>query len=301
MKRRKFIAITLPLTLAGISKAAGTKQPDLVFGVIADPQYADIDPRGSRYYRNSLGKLASAVEDLNGKKLSFVATLGDIIEKDIKSFDDIMPIYSKLNHPHYMILGNHDFSVPDEDKDKVEPAMGLKNPYYSKEINHWRLIFLDGTDISMFHRPADHPVSIEARMIFERLREAKKAEGRPYNGAVGKEQMNWLKAELDAARVANQKVIIFNHYPVVPAGNYHNLWNAEQLLDLLGKYDNVAAYMNGHNHSGNYGTREGIHCVNFKGMVETEDKTAYAVVRCYPDRLEIEGYGMEPERDLKKL
>jgi hypothetical protein len=33
-------------------------------------------------------------------------------------------------------------------------------------------------------------------------------------------------------------------------------------------------------------------------MVETEKETAYAVVKCYPDRLEIEGCGLEPDRSL---
>ena len=56
--------------------------------------------------------------------------------------------------------------------------------------------------------------------------------------------------------------------------------------------------MNGHNHSGNYGKSGNCHYVNFKGMVETEMKTAYATVKCYPDRLVIEGMGLEPNREL---
>ncbi len=54
--------------------------------------------------------------------------------------------------------------------------------------------------------------------------------------------------------------------------------------------------MNGDNHSGNYAERKGTHYVNFKGMVETEEEIAYAVVKCYSDRVEIDGFGMEISR-----
>jgi hypothetical protein len=70
---------------------------------------------------------------------------------------------------------------------------------------------------------------------------------------------------------------------------------------LIDRYDHVAAYMNGHNHAGNYATHRHCHYLNFKGMVETEDRTAYAVVRCFPDRLEVVGSGIEPDRNLGQL
>jgi len=287
--------------MLGTSRASELNKPELVFGVIADPQYADEDSAGSRFYRNSLEKLGNAVEELNGAKLDFVATVGDLIDRDFKSFGKIMPIYAKLKHPHYPVLGNHDFSVADDEKSKVHTAVGLENPYYSKEMKGWRFIFLDGTDVAIYRHPANDLRTANARAMIGNLREEKKPQAQVSNGAIGEEQMKWIKSELDAASSANQRVVVFNHYPVIPARNGHNLWNAEELVVLLGKYENIAAYMNGHNHKGNYGTHAGIHFVNLKGMVETEEKTAYATVRCYPDRLEIEGYGLEPDRNLGKL
>lgn len=302
MKRRKFIGITLPLAVLGNARAAETSaEPDLTFGVIADPQYADAEPAGTRFYRNSVGKLEKAVAELNTKELSFVVTLGDLIDREITSFDTVMPIYAKLKHPHHPVCGNHDFEVADTEKDKVLPKMGLENAYYSKDVAGWRFIYLDGTDVGVWRYPAGDPRTVKAKEMFA----AFKAEGRPqaqrYNAAIGEEQMRWLEAELDAAKGTGQRVMLFNHYPVIPVGNAHNLWNAPELLGLISKYDHVAAFMNGHNHSGNYGFHAGCHYLNFKGMVETEDKTAYATVRCFPDRLEIEGYGLEPDRDLKML
>ena len=59
----------------------------------------------------------------------------------------------------------------------------------------------------------------------------------------------------------------------------------------------MAAYVNGHNHAGNYGRLVKRHFVTFSGMVDTE-KTAYAVVQVHKDRLEIEGFGRQKSMTL---
>ncbi len=301
MKRRGFLKITLPLALAtGVRAAPGT-EPDLVFGVIADPQYADAEPKWGRFYRNSLVKLEEAVAALNKQELGFVATVGDLIDRDFKSFDSVMPIYAKLRHPHFPVCGNHDFEVADEDKGKVLAKIGLEKAYYSVVRKSWRFIFLDGTDVGIWRHPADDPRTAAAKAMLKSLKEAKNPNAQEYNAAIGAEQMKWLEAELDSAKAAGQRVIAFCHYPVIPFGDPHNLWNDKELVALFAKYEHIAAYINGHNHAGNYGIHEGCHYVNLKGMVETEKETAYGTVRCFPDRLEIEGYGLEPDRELGKV
>mgnify|MGYP001824694015 CR=1 FL=1 len=304
MKRRTFLKITLPLTLTGRlqAKSADSTQsggsPQLSFGVIADPQYADQPTRGSRYYRQSVGKLKESIDQLNKQSLDFVVTLGDVIDKDIKSFDAMMPLYQKLDAPHRLVLGNHDFAVADDDKAKVMPAMGMKQPYYSEVRGMWRLIYLDGTDVSVFRHPKNDARTAAAVKWFQELKQQKVSQARPWNGGLGDAQMRWLKEELEASKSAGQQVIVFNHYPVCPAGDGHNLWNAEEVVKLLSAYPLVAAYMNGHNHKGNYAHHKGCHYVNLKGMVETEHTSAYAVVRCFADRIEIDGIGTEPDRKL---
>lgn len=300
MKRRKFIGITLPLVTMSMSRAAEGDQATVSFGVIADPQYADIEPKWTRFYRKSLGKLETAIKELNKHELSYITTLGDLIDLDFKSFDAVMPIYEKLRHPHFPICGNHDFSVLDEEKSKVLEKMKLAEAYYSKSMSGWRFIFLDGTDVAVYRHPANDPLTGEAQKRLQELRKAGKEQAQDWNGAIGAEQFAWLEKELAAAREMKQRVILFNHYPVFPE-HIHNLWNASELVALIGKNDHIVAYMNGHNHAGNYVTHNGCHYLNFKGMVETESDTAYAIVRCFDDRLEIEGYGLEPDRKLEKL
>ena len=56
--------------------------------------------------------------------------------------------------------------------------------------------------------------------------------------------------------------------------------------------------MNGHNHAGNYGEKNGIHYLTLKAMVDTEEN-AYAVMQVFDDRLEMSGFGREKDRSLK--
>ena len=298
MKRRTFLRITLPLGMAGGASAAAATEPDLIFGVIADPQYADADPKMNRHYRQSLGKLEHAIGALNQMPLDFTVTLGDLIDRDFISFQSVMPLYAKLKHRHIPVCGNHDYEVADADKDKVLPAMGLVKPYDSLVRGAWRFLFLDGTDIAVWKHPSADPRTAAAKAMLRAGQETKQPQYQNYYAAIGKEQMEWIAVELKAAAQAGQRVILFNHYPVIPAGNPHNLWNAPELVELLEKHPHAVAYMNGHNHKGNYGRQGHCHFVNFKGMVETEKETAYAVVKCFADRLEIEGYGLEPDRNL---
>ncbi|MFL0692164.1 MAG: hypothetical protein ACJLUP_08625 [Agrobacterium tumefaciens] len=60
----------------------------LRLGIIADPQYADLDPdrERDRYFRNSLDKLGEAVEHFNSRNLDAVVVLGDLIDRGWENY-----------------------------------------------------------------------------------------------------------------------------------------------------------------------------------------------------------------------
>ena len=228
-----------------------------------------------------------------------MVTLGDLIEKDIESFRPVMQEYSKLKVPHYKVYGNHDFDMADEMKSRVQEAMEMPDTgYYSKKISGWRFVFLDGTEVSTYRYPKGSPQTLEAAAVRKKLIKAGTKKLAKWNSAVSEKQLEWLDAQLSEAKQQKQRVIVMNHFPVMPAGDGHLLWNSADLLKTLAKHDNVAAYFNGHNHRGNYTQHHGVHHLNFKGMVETANKSAFAVVTCYPDRIEVEGFESEPDRNL---
>ena len=91
-------------------------------------------------------------------------------------------------------------------------------------------------------------------------------------------------------------MILFCHFPVYPA-DPHNLWNAKGVIALLEEFTCVKAYINGHNHKGKYGIKNGIHYLTCKGMVDT-DESAFSIIQVYEDKLKVNGHGRETDRML---
>ncbi|CAN7211983.1 metallophosphoesterase [Rhizobium rhizogenes] len=269
------------------------------FGVVADPQYAALEPNLEldRYPAKSLDKLGEAITEFNRHDLAFVVTLGDIIDRHWESFNDILPVYETLRHERYFLLGNHDFAVAPEHLAKVANRVGLSSAYYDFTHAGYRFIALDGNDVSLFAPPEGDPRRDEAKALMKALHDAGAPNSQRWNGAVSDTQYAWLAAKLNEAKTAGEKVVIMNHYPIFPK-NSHNALDSERLLALLSGHDHVVAYLNGHNHAGNFGVIDGTYFVNFKGMVDTEDNSAYAIVGVYEDRLEITGFGREESRVL---
>ena len=264
------------------------------FGVIADCQYCNFKaPKtAQRQYALSPKKLDACVGHLNRFDLCFVVHLGDFIDRDFESFAVVSPIYEKLKVDSYHVLGNHDFDVADEYKAKVPAALSLESRYYQFRYHGYRFIALDGNDVSLHAYPADDPRHKAAKAVHEKLPPGTLI----WNGAVGQAQLEWLKKALTEAKQMGERVILFCHFPVYPE-NVHNLWNDAEVLGALRGSRSVVAYMNGHNHAGNYGRLDKRHFVTFSGMVDTEE-TAYAVVHVYKERLEIEGFGRQKSMTL---
>ena len=261
------------------------------FGAVADCQYCKATSK-VRKYSLSPEKLRACVEHYNKQELSFVVHLGDFIDRDFESFDIVVPIYNQLKAPHYHVLGNHDFEVADDKKALVPGKLGLTNRYYDFVRKGWRFIAIDGNDLSLHAWPKDHPRTKAAAEYHQSLNPRPPS----WNGAVGEAQLKWIESKLQAATKAKERVMLFCHFPVFPK-NGHNLWNDVVLTDLLARYPCVAAYVNGHNHAGNYGQRDGIHYLTLKGMVDTE-QSSYSIIEVYTDRLKVQGFGRETNRDL---
>ena len=285
-----WIAITVAAHLPAAEPKPGS--PLFRFGAVADCQYCS-QTSLLRKYNLSPKKLTECVEQYNKLDLAFVVHLGDFIDRDFESFNVVSPIFAKLKAPRYHVLGNHDFSVADDKKELVPKRMGLKSRYYEFTHKGWRFIVLDGNDVSLYAYPKDDPRTKAATAFHRRL----KAGTPTWNGGVGGKQLAWVKGRLAVAAKAGERVILFCHFPVHPE-NIHNLWNHEAVTSLLAEYSCVAAFLNGHNHAGNYGEKRGIHYLTIKGMVDTL-KNSYGVVEVYEDRLVLKGFGRQEDREMK--
>ncbi|MDF1816531.1 MAG: metallophosphoesterase [Verrucomicrobiales bacterium] len=297
--RRTFLATSGSVAAAGSSGFSAETNPLFSVGLIADAQYVDADPGGIRHYRNSIKKLSAAVKSINEADVDFSIHLGDLIDRDFASFDDILEPLRDLKSSVYQILGNHDFSVAEDKKPEVAAKMGITNPYYAFSKGGVRFIFLDGTEVSTFAQPKGSTIHQQAsEMLAEYVAKGRKS-AKSWNAAIGPEQMKWLEAQLKEAASSGDKAIISCHYPILP-DNSHNLWNDQEVLAVIERFPGVVvAWLNGHNHAGNYGERNGVHFVTIQGMVDTPDSNAFAVMDVLPDRLKIRGSGRVPDRELR--
>jgi len=272
-------------------------EPAVTFGVVTDCQFATAMPDGDRYYSRSRPKLARAVEQFNRRGVRFVVHLGDLVDRDAASYDLILPVFKKSAAPVHFVLGNHEFDVDAATKLRVMERLGVGPGYRAFTEGDWRFILLNGNELG-FNFPGGPALRKEAEELYGRLASEKRPNATKWNGGLSGKQIEFLAAEVEQAEQAGQRVIVCCHFPVYPPAA-HNLWNDEDVVALLERHAAVKAYFCGHNHAGDYAPRRGLHYVTFRGMVETPDTNAWAVVTLTEERIIIDGFGREPDRTLK--
>ena len=297
ISRRRFIAASVTAAVAGPFLMGASRKRELRLGLVADPQYADIDSRRTRFYRQSIGKLTEAVEHFNGLDLDWCVNAGDLIDQRWESFDAILKPLGRSRHKFHHVLGNHDFAVPDEFKPRVPRRLGLKQRNYFVRGSGFCFVMLDTTDVSPYAQAENSREGVAATAEWQRFAATGAINAQGWNGAVGERQLKWFEDTCRQAARAKRKVIVFAHHPVFPP-DQHNEWNAEALLKVVERNRNVVAWINGHNHAGAFGVRAEVPFITLQGMVETEGTNAFAVVHLYSDCLELVGHGREPSREL---
>jgi len=265
-------------------------------GIFTDCQYCDCSPDDARNYRLSLSKIDSCVQVFNAMSLDAVFHLGDMIDRDYDSYDSVLVRFKKFHPPVNMVLGNHDYMIPKKYRPGLMGRLGMKSGYYTVDLDDWRVIVLNGDDLSFYAPQGKQQKSERNDIVVDQFQQFKLS-GMPWNGGIGSVQMDWLKQQLDQAEKDKKKVVVACHFPLFGKSN-HVLFNHTELFDLISGYGCVKAYFNGHYHKGNYHFKRGIHLVNFRGMVDT-DSTAFALVTLTADSILIRGYGREPDRQLK--
>lgn len=303
----KSLAIIIIMTVSMLNISTGNgyeepadsgqnQKPVFSFGIIADVQYADADPAGTRYYRSSVTKLREALSSFRKDSVDFVITLGDLIDRDIKSYDPLLGIMESSGLKFYNVAGNHDYSVNKVHKRKL-PSEYLKKPgYYSFSHNSFRFIFLNGNEISVYSTSNKARIK-DAESLLDTLKKKGESNAVEWNGGLSMKQLAWLERQLSDATHKSEKVFILCHFPVFPE-NIHNLLNYKEVLHILEKYHNIIAWFNGHNHAGNYGNTNSTHFVTLRGMVETEKQNSFARVDVYRNKIWITGSGREKSQIL---
>ncbi|RPI97824.1 MAG: phosphatase [Candidatus Aminicenantes bacterium] len=295
-RRPPAIAPLLLLATAVLASASCGNPTSVIFGVLADAQFAAAPPSGSRSYDRSWLKVRDALEVFNGRGVRFVVHLGDLIDHDAVSYDSILTAFAHSRAPVRFVLGNHDFDIAPELRTGVLSRLGIGRGYYAFSESGWRFIVLNGDELG-FNFPKDEKLSAESGEMFAALSAAGRPNATKWNGGVGRDQLAFLEAELGAADREGRPAAVFCHFPVFPPAG-HNLWNDEAVVAVLEKHASAKAYFSGHNHAGDFAVKNGIAYLTFSGLVETPDTGSGAVVTLTLDRLLVDGLGREPDREV---
>ncbi|GAV65143.1 Metallophos domain-containing protein [Cephalotus follicularis] len=311
----------------GLASAQG-EQPLFSFGVISDIQYADIPDGRSfigvpRYYQHSIHVLQRAVHKWNNhQNLEFAINFGDIVDgfcpkdQSLSAVTKVVNDFGKFKGPIYHMIGNHClYNLP---RDKLLPLLKIpsinSHAYYDfSPCQEYRFVVLDGYDISAIGWPQDHPKTLEA-LKFLGEKNPNKEKNSPeglmgferrflmFNGAVGKEQLEWLDGVLQDATKVNQKVVVCCHLPLCPGATSKEalLWNYDEVMGVIYRYNCVKICLAGHDHKGGHSIdAHGIHHRVFEAALECPPGTdAFGHIDVYDNRLSLRGTDRMQSTDM---
>lgn len=298
VSRRKFLISSAGMAaIAAISplELFGNKRFKTVrFGILTDSHYADRDPSGTRYYRQSLEKMAEAVKVLNEEKVDFAVHLGDFkdehptrVETDtIRFLQDIEAEFNKFKGPRYHCIGNHDLdSISKEQFQANITNTGIKqsDTYFSFDQNGFHFIVLDPN----FH--ADE-------------RPHSKGDYEWFDAHLPEAEWKWFEEDLAQT---NLPTIVFSHFTlyhfVKGDAVFHmtDYLRAQQIMEKSGK---VIAAFHGHTHEENYTQVNGIQYCTHLGMVDYDglENNSFAIVEITDTEIIVNGYKRCSDKTIKK-
>ena len=249
-------------------------QPALRFGLITDLHYADKGPAGSRFYRETLNKLAVAERQFEKLKPSFVAVLGDTIDSaddlatEKKHLETISSELKKLHGKKHFVLGNH--CVHTLTKEEFLGGIEQERSFYSFDLGGFHFIVLD----ACFRN-----------------------DGTPYQRKnfqwtdpnIPQDQIDWLSDDLSQTTA---KTIVFVHQRM-DVENHYGVKNAKAVRKILEDSGKVFAVFQGHSHSNDYKEINGIHYCVVAAMVEGSGlkNNSFASVDLYKDgSIKLDGF-----------
>jgi alkaline phosphatase len=263
-------------------------EPTVKVGLVTDVHYADAEARGTRHYRESLGKIREAVTRLNAEKVDLAVCLGDLIDtphppdprKEAGFLRTITGAFGKLNAPRHFVLGNHCVSALT--KERFLEGCSQARSSYSFDRNGVHFVVLD----ACFRKDG----AAYAPGTFQWT-----------DTDIPPAQREWLEADLEATP---QKAVVFVHQRLdEPATANYRVHSAPAVRAVLEKSGKVLAVFQGHSHKNELQTIGGVPYVTLAAMVEGSGaaSSGYSVLRVQPDgTLALTGWRRHADHPLAK-
>jgi predicted phosphodiesterase len=295
LSRRRFLGLA-GTTASGLMFAPelfaqNAKKPVVRFGVLSDVHYADREPAGDRFYRQSLSKVKEAVDEMNHQNVDFLIELGDFKDQDttpneantLNYLTNIESVFQKFEGPTYHVLGNHDMDGISKQQflESVENTdIPSTESYYSFNRKKIHFVVLDG-NFTKEGKSYDH-----GNFSWE-------------DASIPEQEISWLKDDLKQNKLP---VIIFIHQMLDESKNVKQaVQNASKVRQILEQSGNVIVVFQGHVHEERYNLINGIHYYSVNAVVDGDgpENSAYMIVDVYKDgSLKIDGYRRATDREI---
>jgi predicted phosphodiesterase len=279
---RRIALTTIPVLVCTVLLAGSAT---VRFGIVTDVHYADRDPAGTRFYRDSCTKLAEFVSAMNREKPDFIVELGDFKDQDPQPDPEQTLLYltraestlAGFRGRRFHVLGNHDQDSLSKSEFLgriVNSRIKRARSYYSCDVKGTHFICLDAnyrSDGTDYHRGN-----------FDWT-----------DAIIPESEMRWLEADLASHR---NRAIVLIHQQLDGEGSYY-VKNARAVRATLERSGRVLAVFQGHRHEGAYSRINGVHYYTLKGLIEGPGpaNNAFALVTVDPQGvIHISGYGTVP-------
>ncbi len=195
--------------------------------------------------------LEQAIKDINKEKdIEFTVFSGDNIDSPHAEYlPEFIKIANKLDKPYYIIIGNHD----------VFRNNGLSKAQYLEIVKNNNIFYKYKKPNYVFKKNGFVFIVVDgAKEIIPGT-----------TGYYKKETLDWLDKQLSKNK--KKPVIILQHFPLIsePEIKSHNVYQKEEYLNLLDKYDNVISVIAGHLHMNSEVMRNGVYHITTPTLLYT--------------------------------
>lgn len=224
--------LTIFIAIVISSQMCTAANNNLRFAQVSDVHFSTFEENTSyKFLKKSIDLFEDVIFQLNiSGPYDFVIFTGDLVNKPKSSeLVKFLGKASNINYPWYAINGNHDIAI-DGPLTKREfckilnshnKHMSIQNSYYAfTPKKGFRVICLDSI--------------IDSRLTS--------------NGEISKEQLKWLKKELDDNK--KNVVVLATHVPIEEPyfSSNHKMINGDEVKSLLSNYSNPIIVLQGHYH-----------------------------------------------------
>jgi len=202
-----------------MAKSAETKKPQQ--NCIMGGDIQTYDKEEVEYARKGAFTDLSNRSDYAGCGALF---LGDIVGDDLSLYPDVRGLTGMLNGPARLLPGNHDLDLDAESEHRFDTYRSELGPeYYSYDVGNMHVVALNSVQYGA---------------------------GEQYQGALGEEQLEWLRQDI-AQVPKGTKVVLAAHIPLLnyndQSSTRHQVKEVKEIHEIVSGHEAVA--FGGHSHT----------------------------------------------------